>query len=319
MAANPSPRPNDSTPTPKEHAMKPTIAFIGLGTMGSPMARNLVKAGYSVNGWNRTSDRPLVRAAIDQGVTGCDSIQAAVAQAEVICVCVGDVPDVEAVLFNPDGVVHHGKNNALIIDFSTIGTGVTAIAAQAQSHGFRFLDAPISGGDIGAQQGTLTIMVGGADADFQEARPLLGVLGKNIVHCGPLGSGQAVKLCNQVLASIHMVALCEAIALAKQLNLDPQLMVQVCQTGAAGSWALENLGPKIVQGDYAPGFMVKHILKDLRLVAESGGELSLGAIALATEKFQQVAAMGGSDQGTQAMIRAYGPPPSHQADQSSFP
>jgi 3-hydroxyisobutyrate dehydrogenase len=221
----------------------------------------------------------------------------------------GDVPDVEAVLLGQNGVIDHAQPHSLIVDFSTIGRDAAqAIAQRLAAQQRRFMDAPVSGGDIGAQQGTLTIMVGGELGDFAQVQPYLQVLGKNIIHCGPVGSGQAVKLCNQVLAGIHMVGLCEAIALAQIQGIDPALMVRVCETGAAGSWALSNLGPKIIADDLEPGFMVQHILKDLRLVQETLAQASatFPGVALAEQQFQQVSQLlNGDRQGTQAMIRRY--------------
>jgi 3-hydroxyisobutyrate dehydrogenase len=288
--------------------MPQTVAFIGLGVMGSPMARNLVKGGYTVKAWNRTPDRPLVQQAKKAGVVVVSTIAEAVQDADTICICVSDVVDVNEVLFQPGGIAANAPENSLIIDFSTIGAAAARdIAQKLSSQGLRFLDAPISGGDVGAQKGTLTIMVGGSETDFNKAQPLLETMGKNIIHCGDSGSGQAVKLCNQVLCSVHMVALCEAMQLAKQLDINPDLVVEVCSTGAAGSWALSNLGEKVAHGDFAPGFMIKHILKDLRLVQENigDGDLDLPGTAFAQQQFQAVQDLGGAQEGTQAMIRAY--------------
>lgn len=287
------------------------VAFLGLGVMGGYMAANLARGGYSVKAWNRTFDRPSVEIALRAGATVLSSIREAVEAADVIFSCVGDVPDVEEVILGSGGVAESAKPHALVIDTSTIGPDAARkIGGELKKHHLRFLDAPISGGDIGAKNGTLTIMVGGEPKDFEESKPLLDVLGKTIRLCGPIGSGQAVKLCNQVLAALHMVGLCEAMQLAQQQGIDPNLVVEVCSTGAAGSWALSNLGPKIIESDFQPGFMIKHILKDLRLVKESiepsGQELP--GLALADRLFKLVKAMDsgmGSEQGTQAMIRAY--------------
>lgn len=281
-----------------------TIAFIGLGTMGVEMAKNLAQKDHNVVGWNRSPDRPSVREATAYfPVTSI--LSEAVRDADCIFTCVSDVKDVESVIFREGGIAKNAKPHALIVDFSTIGaTAVREIAAKLKERQLRFLDAPISGGDIGAKNGTLTIMVGGDRGDFDECYPYFEAMGKNITYCGKVGSGQAVKLCNQVLCSVHMVALCEAMQLARYLDVDPALIVKVCSTGAAGSWALSNLGQKIVQSDFEPGFMVKHILKDLRLIQE-GGDADIPGVKLADRLFKVVEAMGGSEQGTQAMIRAY--------------
>ena len=284
------------------------IAFLGLGVMGSPMSANLARAGLEVKGWNRTPNLPRLEVAKQAGVKLVSTLKEAVESADIIFTCLGDVPDVESLILGAEGVIKYAKTNALVVDMSTIGSkSVQKIAAQLKEHNLRFLDAPISGGDIGAQQGTLTIMVGGDEEDFNECKPYLEIMGKNITLCGPVGSGQAVKLCNQVLASLHMVALCEAMQLAEKQGIDPNLIIDVCSTGAAGSWALSNLGSKIIESDYDPGFMIKHILKDLRLVQELS-EDDLPGVQLADHLFKLVATLDngkGSLQGTQAMIRAY--------------
>lgn len=278
--------------------------------MGAPMTANLVRSGYLVKAWNRTPNSPGVHLAESAGATIVSSIREAVARADIVFSCVGDVPDVEEVILGVRGVAESARPGTLVIDTSTIGPDAARnIGEKLNKRNLRFLDAPLSGGDIGAQKGTLTIMVGGEVADFEESKPLLEVIGKTIRLCGAVGSGQAVKLCNQVLASLHMVALCEAMALAKQQEIDPNLIIEVCGTGAAGSWALSNLGPKIVAADFQPGFAIKHILKDLRLVQDtlkSGEELP--GVELSDKLFKMVKELDGGmggEQGTQAMIRAY--------------
>ncbi|MBV5260532.1 NAD(P)-dependent oxidoreductase [Synechococcus moorigangaii CMS01] len=287
--------------------MTKKIAFLGMGVMGAPMSLNLHQKGYSVTVWNRSADSAYLAEVMAAGLPAVGAIASAVRDADFIFSCVSDVPDVKAVLLGDQGVIHHAKPNALIVDFSTIGPAAAQeIAATLQTKNLRFLDAPVSGGDIGAANGTLTIMVGGDRQDFEAAQPYLEAMGKNIYHCGAVGSGQAVKMCNQVLCAIHMVALCEAITLAQSQGIDPNLMIDVCQTGAAGSWAIANLGHKITTHDFRPGFMVKHILKDLRLVNESLTAFELPGLAIATQKFQDTAQLAEAlEQGTQAMFRAY--------------
>lgn len=293
--------------------MNHQLAFLGLGVMGAPMAKNLAKAGYNVKVWNRTKNRPhLTSLLTESSLTMVDTIAEAVKSAEIIFTCLGDVPDVEEVLLSESGVINFAQPNSIVVDFSTIGSeAVKNIANQLAKKDIRFLDAPVSGGDIGAQQGTLTIMVGGKEEDFVQCLPYLQIMGKNITHCGDVGSGQGVKLCNQVLASLHMVALCEAMKLAELQNLDPNLVVDVCSTGAAGSWALSNLGKKVIEGDFQPGFMIKHILKDLRLVRETLKDKHLPGVDLANQLFQISAQLNdgeGYNQGTQAMIKSYNSP-----------
>lgn len=300
--------------------MTQKIAFLGLGLMGGAMAANLVKRGYSVIGWNRTQSRPTIIPFTNAGGTLAQTLQEAVSDADVIFSCLGDVPDVTEVLIGEYGAMNFAKANTLFIDTSTIGSDAAKVIANALMHdSLRFLDAPVSGGDVGARNGTLTFMVGGNPEDLQECRPLFEAMGSNIKHCGAIGSGQAVKLCNQTLVSVYMLAICETMLMAKKMGIDPQLIVDVCGSGAAGSWALTNLGMKVATGDYQPGFAIKHMLKDLRLVQEISQGLgqdsdlkdfatNLPAIALAIKNFQKVSQLDdgqGTEQGTQAMIRAY--------------
>jgi 3-hydroxyisobutyrate dehydrogenase len=273
------------------------------------MAANLARHGHALTVWNRTPDRSGLTWAQEAGAKVTTRIAEAVSQAQIIFTCLGDVPDVTAVLLGEGGVLENAPPQSLVVDFSTIGREAAVFLAQKlQARSLRFLDVPVSGGDVGAQQATLTMMVGGDTADFAQVLPYLQAMGQNITYCGPVGSGQAVKLCNQVLAALHMVALCEALTLAEAQGLDPQLVVQVCGTGAAGSWALSHLGPKILAGNLEPGFMVQHILKDLRLVQETlqTQGVNLPGAALAQNRFQQVGDLPqGLGQGTQAMIRTY--------------
>ncbi|MEB3161467.1 MAG: NAD(P)-dependent oxidoreductase, partial [Synechocystis sp.] len=175
--------------------MTEPLAFLGMGVMGGPMAANLARQGFPLTVWNRSPEKPGLQQAQQAGATVCDSIQGAIAEAAIIFTCLGDVPDVEAVLLGSGGVIDYAQPNSLIVDFSTIGRDAAQhIAQRLADRQLRFMDAPVSGGDIGAQQGTLTIMVGGEVRDFEQVQPYLKVLGKNIIHCGGVGSGQAVKL-----------------------------------------------------------------------------------------------------------------------------
>lgn len=291
--------------------MNKQIAFLGLGVMGGYMAANLARGGFLVKAWNRTPNRPGVEIAASAGATVVSSIREAVEAAEIIFSCVGDVPDVKEVILGTGGVAEFAQPNTLVIDTSTIGPDAARhIATELKKRNLRFLDAPLTGGDIGAKNGTLTIMVGGEPTDFAESKPVLEAMGKIIRWCGPVGSGQAVKLCNQVLCAVHMVALCEAMQLAEEQGIDASLMIEVCSTGAAGSWALSNLGPKIADSDFRPAFMIKHILKDLRLVQDTldAAGQELPGVEIADHIFKIVRDLDGGkggEQGTQAMIRAY--------------
>ena len=279
--------------------------------MGAPMAINIAKHNLPVTAWNRTAGRPNAAIAAAAGVKIAETIKQAVTDAHIVITCVSDVQDVRSLLLGENSVATYAKQGTLIIDMSTIGSqAAREIAKELQAKGLRFLDAPVSGGDIGAQNATLTIMVGGDRLDFEEALPIFQAMGKSITYCGEAGSGQAIKLCNQLLCAVNLTSVCEAIEFAIGQGVDPKLVVEVCSTGAAGSWQLANLGNKIIDGDFAPGFAIKHMSKDLRLAKETLGENSkpLPAFELTSQLFNLVKALDngqGGEQGTHAMIRAY--------------
>jgi 3-hydroxyisobutyrate dehydrogenase len=285
------------------------IAYIGMGIMGSAMAINLARAGHNVNVWNRTPGRPTTVQAVEAGCTKYDIIKDAVVGCAIIFTCVSDVDDLQNVLFSAGGVCESAAASTIIIDTATIGPDAAIeFSEKLAASGIRFLDAPVTGGDVGARNGTLTIMVGGNRDDFEEALPVLNAVGKNVQYCGPVGSGQALKLCNQILCAVNMVAVTEALLLAKRFGLDENMVPNVLGTGAGGSWALQNLGPRIIKDDFAPGFRIKDMLKDLRLVQEnSSGEndLSLPGTDGARKLFEAAATKVGSDRGTQAMIQGF--------------
>lgn len=285
---------------------KPTLGYIGLGIMGMPMAKNLNAAGYPMIAWNRTASKaqPLVDAGATLATSPAD---VAARGATVIFINVTDTPDVEAVLFGEQGLAKAAKPGTVIVDHSTISPDATRVFAQRLAEqGVDLVDAPVSGGDIGAQNGTLSIMVGGANDAVQRVMPMLNVVGKNIVHLGESGLGQACKACNQVAVVTALLGVCEALALAKQSGLDMNKMIQVVGGGAGASWQLSNLGPKIAKGDHAPGFMIDLVLKDLKIVLDTADRqhLPLSATALATDLFAWVAEQGGGRLGTQAIAKA---------------
>lgn len=285
---------------------KSQLGYIGLGIMGLPMARNLMDAGYPMTVWNRTpgKEQPLVQA----GATVADSpADLAGCGPNVIFINVTDTPDVEAVIFGEQGLATTAKPGTIIVDHSTISPDATrGFAKRLAEQGVDFVDAPVSGGDIGAQQGTLSIMVGGRDEAVQAVMPMLEVVGKNIVHLGEPGLGQACKACNQVAGMVTLLGVCEAMALAKQSGLNLRKMIQVVGGGAAGSWQLTNLGPKIAQGDHDPGFMIDLVIKDLAIVLDTAERqgLPLQGTAQVADLFKQVAAQGGGRLGTQAVAKA---------------
>ena len=240
------------------------IGFVGLGIMGRPMVKNLLAAGYDVAVWNRS--RPGIDDCVAAGATEAASPAAVAASCDIFISMVTDSPDVQAVITGPGGAIGGLAPGALVIDMSTISPTVTRdIAARLAANGVAMLDAPVSGGDAGAIAGTLSIMIGGAAADVERARPVFEVMGKTITHVGPIGAGQSVKLSNQVAIAGCLQGVCEALALAQKSGVDPARMLDAISAGAAGSWQMSNLGPRIIDRDFAPGFMVRLLQKDLRL------------------------------------------------------
>ena len=281
------------------------VGFIGLGIMGAPMAANLIEAGFEVTVWNRSPSRtePLVKA----GAKRAESPAAVAAACEVTLSCVTNSGDVEEVAIGPEGVIHGAEAGSVYIDCSTISPETARrVAEQLARENVAMLDAPVSGGDIGAKAGTLAIMVGGDAAVFERCRPVFEALGKTVVHVGPSGAGQVVKLCNQIAGGLNLLAAAEAIQLARRSNIDPAKMLEVVSAGAAGSWMLSNLAPKAISGDYAPGFMVDLMQKDLRLVLDAANETHtpLPGTALVSQLFQSIQAEGRGTDGTQAIVDA---------------
>lgn len=286
------------------------VGFVGLGIMGLPMAGHLLKAGFRLLVHSRTPRKadPLLSA----GAGWRASPAEVAAESDVLCICVTDAPDVENVLFAATGgrsAADALRPGTIVIDFSTISPDATQRFAQRlAARDVAFLDAPVTGGDVGARNATLTIMVGGDEAAFHRVQPLLAHLGRKVVRVGDSGSGQMLKACNQVLCAVNMVAVCEALTLAQRSGIDPATAIDILAGGAGGSWALANLGPKIVSDDLKPAFMIKLIQKDLRIVQDAARKLGteLPGVSLAQQLFSKVELMpGGSDLGTQAMIKAY--------------
>jgi 2-hydroxy-3-oxopropionate reductase len=258
-----------------------TIAFIGLGIMGSPMAVHLAKAGHHVVGYNRSPQRTA--ALVEAGGTAADSIAKVVAGADVVAVMVPDSPDVQAVLAGENGVFDNAPAGALIIDFSSIRPDVTtALAAQAAERGFRLIDAPVSGGEAGAVNAALSIMVGGTPEDFESAKPILDVVGKTVVHVGPSGSGQTVKAANQLIVAGNIELLAEAIVFLEAYGVDTKAAVEVLGGGLAGSAVLNQKAQKMLDRSFDPGFRIELHHKDLGIVTaaarEAGVVAPLGAV-----------------------------------------
>ncbi len=283
-----------------------SVGYIGLGIMGAPMAENLMNAGFGVTVWNRSREK--VRPLVDAGAASAETPATLAAEVDAVCVNVTDTPDVEEVLFGADGVAEGGRSGLIVVDHSTISPAATRdFARRLGEKGIDLVDAPVSGGDVGARAGTLSIMAGGTPAAFEACRPLFETVGKNITHVGSTGAGQATKACNQVLCAVNLVAVCEAMGLAVREGVDLDRMLEVTAAGAGGSWALANLGPKIAQGDHDPGFMIDLINKDLNIVYEEGRDLGLPmpGTRQAAELFRVAATAGHGREGTQALCRVF--------------
>jgi len=283
-----------------------SIAFIGTGVMGRSMAGHLQKAGHPLHVYNRTKEK--AQALVEAGAKWHDSAGAAAAEADVVVTMLGFPSDVQQSYLGAGGIVERAKPGALLIDMTTSSPVLARqIAAAAQKRGLAALDAPVSGGDLGAREARLVIMVGGEAAAFNRANPLFEIMGKNIALHGGAGAGQYCKMANQIAVAVGMVAWCEALAYAKKAGLDPAAVHASISGGAAGSWALTNLAPRALADNYAPGFYVKHIIKDIKIALESAAEMKLDLPGLATARklYEQVAARGWEDSGTQALYRLY--------------
>ena len=280
------------------------IAWIGTGIMGAPMARNLMRAGHRLRLYNRTAKRASALAAESSEVIVAADPAAAVGGAEAVFIMVPDTPDVESVVARIGPALRRGQ---LVIDMSTIAPAAErAIAERLANAGVDYLDAPVSGGESGAIEGTLAIMVGGAEQAYKRALPLFEKLGRRVTYMGPPGAGQMTKLANQVAVALTLEATAEALALAEGGGLDRARVLEAIGAGAAGSWQLSNLGPKIIAHDWRPGFFVKLIRKDLRLVSDAAreGGLALPGLALMQSMFNAAAAFGHDLDGTQAVADA---------------
>lgn len=244
------------------------VAYLGLGVIGRGMCGNLLAKGADLTVWNRTASR--VEALVSEGARSAASPAEAVRGADVVCVCVSDTPDVEAVVFGKDGALEGMRAGTTLVDFSTISAAATvAFAGRAGEKGVDWLDAPVSGGDVGAREGTLTIMAGGDSDVYQRVLPILWMVGRNIHHMGPVGSGQQTKMVNQVAVAGTLASMGEALVFAREQGMDIDKVLEVIASGAAGSWSLSNYGPRLLRGDYNPGFSINLMLKDLRIVLDA--------------------------------------------------
>lgn len=281
------------------------VGFIGLGLMGAPMSRNLLKAGHVVRAWNRTAAK--VDAFVAGGGEAASSPADAAAGSEVVITMVTDSPDVQAVVLGEGGVIEGAAPGTVIIDMSTISPEVTrAVGAALEERGVPMLDAPVSGGVLGAQNAALSIMLGGDKDVFESVKPVLEAMGTRITYCGGLGMGQVTKLVNQVIVAGTMAAVSEGLLFGAAAGADLQAVFSAVTGGAANSWQLENLGARILKDDFAPGFMVRLQQKDLRLIMESAQQMNLPLFTtpLVHHLYRAVEGQGHGDEGTQAYVKA---------------
>lgn len=280
------------------------VAFIGIGVMGKSMAGHLMDAGFPLIVYNRTKER--AQELLDRGAKWASSPKEAAQNANVIFTIVGYPHDVEEVYLGEDGLIPNGQENTYLIDMTTSTPSLAKkIYEEAKKNGIYAIDAPVSGGDIGAREARLAIMAGGDEHAFLQIKPLLEKLGTNIVYQGLAGSGQHTKMCNQIAIASGMIGVCEAIIYAENAGLDPESVLKSISTGAAGSWSLSNLAPRMLSQNFEPGFYIKHFLKDMKIALDEAErmEMELPGLALAKSMYEQLAEEGEENSGTQALYK----------------
>lgn len=285
-------------------ADKPSIGFIGLGVMGKSMAGHILKAGYPLYVYNRTKAK--ADELVEKGAIWADSPKEVAEQAKIVFTIVGFPQDVEETYLGENGLITHGKEGTYFVDMTTSSPSLAKkLYEEGKKKGIFVLDAPVSGGDIGAREARLAIMVGGDKDAFDYVLPLFEVMGKNITYLGEAGAGQHTKMANQVAIASGMIGVCEALVYAKKAGLDVQKVVDTISTGAAASFSLSSYAPRILKEDYTPGFFIKHFIKDMTIVlneAEKMG-IDLPGLALAKEMYEKLAAQGEENSGTQALYK----------------
>lgn len=289
-----------------EMMMVKNIAFIGTGVMGASIIRHLLKAGHHVTIFTRTKSK--AESLIKEGAIWADTASHAVKNAEVIFTMAGYPRDVESIYFGEEGIFEGGRAGQIVVDMTTSSPELAKIiAAHAAKLQMSSMDAPVSGGDVGARKGVLSIMCGGDQEVFEQIKPILAVFGKDIVYQGAAGAGQHTKMANQIAIATNMIGVCEAMVYAKRAGLDPQTVLSSISSGAAGSWSLSNLAPRMLAGDFEPGFYVKHFLKDMDIALSEAEmmEIDLPGLKLARNMYHELVADGHEDKGTQVLYKKY--------------
>ncbi|KON89297.1 oxidoreductase [Sporosarcina globispora] len=280
------------------------VGFVGTGVMGKSMAGHLLKAGYPLVVYTRTKEK--ASELIENGAEWAETPSEVAKKANVIITIVGYPADVEEVYLGENGIITNGRENTYVIDMTTsTPTLAKRIYEEASKKGMHALDAPVSGGDIGARDARLSIMAGGDREAFLAVEPIFNLLGINIVYQGKAGAGQHTKMCNQIAIASNMIGVCEAVVYAEKAGLDPKTVLQSISSGAAGSWSLSNLAPRMIDGNFEPGFYIKHFIKDMNIAldeAEAMGMMSPG-LALAKKMYAELAENGEENSGTQALYK----------------
>lgn len=286
--------------------MNQTIGFIGLGVMGRSMANHILQAGYHLNVFTRTKEKAedLLKA----GAVWKNTVKELAEESNVIITIIGYPQDVEQIYLGGNGLVQSARPKTILIDMTTSQPSLAKkIYENAKIRDIQVLDAPVSGGDIGAKEARLAIMVGGERAAYEDCLPLFEVMGQNIVYQGEAGSGQHTKMCNQIAIASGMIGVCEAIAYAKNSGLDPETVLKSISSGAAGSWSLSNLAPRMLKEDFEPGFFVKHFIKDMGIALEETNHMQMDApgLELAHKLYNELAKNGDENKGTQALLKLW--------------
>jgi 3-hydroxyisobutyrate dehydrogenase len=290
----------------KEETTLPTVGFIGLGIMGGAMTARLAAAGYALHLHNRS--RAKAQAQLAAGASWHDTPASVAAASDVVVTIVGTPEDVRALYLGDDGLIAHARPGSVLIDMTTSSPALAReIADMGMARSIAVLDAPVSGGDVGAREGRLSIMVGGDGRALMHVKPILQCLGTKIVLQGGPGAGQHTKLCNQIVIASTLLGICEGLSYASRASLDLQTVLSAIGGGAADSFQLNNLGPRIIGGDFAPGFMIEHLIKDMRIAADEASQMghALPGLELVRSLFAQLADAGYARAGTHALFKMY--------------
>jgi 3-hydroxyisobutyrate dehydrogenase len=285
---------------------KTIIGFIGLGVMGRSMAGHILDAGFRLHVYTRT--KKSSQAIIAKGGVWENSVAELSQKCDIIITIVGFPADVEDIYLDKNGILSHAKKETVIIDMTTSSPDLAIkIHTKAKEKGIESLDAPVSGGDLGAQNATLSIMVGGDKKTFDNVFPIFKIMGKNIVLQGKPGAGQHTKIANQIAIAAGMIGVCESLAYAEKSGLDPETVLKSIGQGAAGSWSLNNMGPRMIAGNFEPGFYIKHFIKDMKIAAKSSKDLGFHTpgLDLALSMYKKLADNGFENRGTQALYKLF--------------